>query len=169
MYVCVRVCVKKEGSAIDSKVPTMFKCDFRESLTPRRFSQPYSIHLILLQYKVWIICRTRFKTRNSCDAAGTSQTTNFFTLRVKNTYVYALNNLNSHFYSNDSKNFHTTQTTIFLIQIMLETYNEDTMQTTNFLILAERFKHTIYILQRQESVPRLNMENFMAQYTNETT
>ena len=50
--VCVRVCVKKEGSAIDNKVPTMFKCDFRESLTPRRFSQPYSIHLILLQYKV---------------------------------------------------------------------------------------------------------------------
>ena len=132
-------------------------------------SQPYSIYSISLQYKVWIICRTRFKTRNSCDAAGTSQTTNFFTLRVKNTYVYALNNLNSHFYSNDSKNFHTTQTTIFLIQIMLETYNEDTMQTTNFLILAERFKHTIYILQRQESVPRLNMENFMAQYTNETT
>ena len=52
---------------------------------------------------------------------------------------------------------------------MLETYNEDTMQATNFLILAERFKHTIYFLQRQESVPRLNMENFMAQYTNETT
>ena len=52
---------------------------------------------------------------------------------------------------------------------MIETYNENTTQTTTFWILAERFKHTIYILQRQELVPGLNMENFMTQHTNETT
>ena len=31
--------VKKEGSAIDDKFPTMFKCDFRESLTLRRLTE----------------------------------------------------------------------------------------------------------------------------------
>lgn len=33
----------------------------------------------------------------------------------------------------------------------------------------ETFKYTIYILQVQQPVPRLKLENLMAQYTNETT
>ena len=42
---------------------------------------------------------------------------------------------------------------------MIETYNEETTQTTTFRILAETFKHTMHILQRQQPVPRLKMEN----------
>ena len=52
---------------------------------------------------------------------------------------------------------------------MIETYNEDTTQKTNFWILVETFKYTIYILQVEQPVPRLQLENLMAQYTNETT
>ena len=52
---------------------------------------------------------------------------------------------------------------------MTKTNNAGTTQTTTFWILAETFKHTIYILQRQQAVPRFKMENLMAQYTNETT
>ena len=33
----------------------------------------------------------------------------------------------------------------------------------------ETFKYTIYILQVQQPVPRLQLENLVAQYTNETT
>ena len=33
------ICVKKEGSAIDNNFPTIFKCDFRESLTLRRLTE----------------------------------------------------------------------------------------------------------------------------------
>ena len=81
----------------------------------------------------------RFNTRKPRDGANTTLTINFFTwLKEKN--IYALNNWNNHFYSNDSKSFHTMQTTIsFIHSKMIETCYEDTTQTTTFWILAETF------------------------------
>ena len=52
---------------------------------------------------------------------------------------------------------------------MLETCYENTTQATTFWILAEKFMHTIYILQHQQPVHRLKMENLMSRWTNETT
>ena len=52
---------------------------------------------------------------------------------------------------------------------MIETYNEVTTRTTTFWILAETLKHIICILQHQQPVPRLKIENLMAQYTHQTT
>ena len=42
-------------------------------------------------------------------------------------------------------------------------------QATTFLISAETFIHTIYILQLRQPVRRLKMEALMSQCTNKTT
>ena len=54
----------------------------------------------------------RFK---SGERANTTLTTDFFTYLKEKRTIYALNNEITHFYSNDSKSFHTTQITITLI------------------------------------------------------
>ena len=116
---------------------------------------------------MWTVFKTCFKTRKSRDGANKTLTTDFFNLCKRKKKTYALNNWNKHFYFNDRKSFHTTQTTISLIH--MEIYYENTTLTTAFWILAETFIHTIYTLQLQQPVHRLKIEILMSLCTNETT
>ena len=113
----------------------------------------------------------KVKTRKSRDGANTTLTTDFFYLSKRKKNTYALNNWNSHFYSNDRKSFIQQKQPYlwFIANINRNAYNEDTAQTTTFWILAKTFIHTVYILQLQQPVHRLKMEILMSQYTTETT
>ena len=77
-----------------------------------------SIRSCLRYPRLWTaaVFRACFKTGKSRDGTDTTLTTDFFYLRENN--IHAMNNWNNgnnHFYSNDIKGFHTTQTTIYLI------------------------------------------------------
>ena len=60
-------------------------------------------------------CASGHASKQESHSADGHNANNRFFLPEKKKNIYTLNNLNNHFYSNDSKSFHTTQTTIPLI------------------------------------------------------
>ena len=70
------------------------------------------------------------KKHASRDVTGTKLTTDFLPLMRRN--IHALKYSNKHFFSNDSKSFHTTQTTISLIHSKKLYKHGDTTYTTDF-------------------------------------